>query len=135
MIEINSIAKMNTSSSSSFGTTSSPSSKPAHTHNKNKNAIDDTVTINEKVYLTKNQYAVSNIICNAYEKSVSEYMGEALVQTMETDIEDGNFCDVLLDRLDEADKDDKKNKNNSPSPPVSNTINSDLDMLNKLQTK
>jgi sulfur relay (sulfurtransferase) DsrC/TusE family protein len=120
---------MNDSSSSS--STSTSSSKLNHTHNKNKNTVDDTITINEKINLTKKQYEVLNMICNLYETSISEYMKDALVQSMKNDVEDGNFCDVLLEKLNE---DDKKKKNNSPSPAPFDTINSDLDMLKKLQT-
>jgi hypothetical protein len=109
---------------------SSPaSSKPIHTHNKNKNAADDTITINEKISLTKNQYEVLNMICNSYEKSISEYMQEALVRSMQSDIEYGNLCDVLLDKLDGDDK-----KENSPSPSSPNIIKSDLEILKTLQT-
>jgi hypothetical protein len=50
--------------------------------------------------LTTQQYEVLNVVCNTYEKSVSEYMGEALVEAMRSDIEEGNFCDALLDKLD-----------------------------------
>jgi hypothetical protein len=39
-------------------------------------------------------------------------MQEALVEAMQYDIEEGNFCDVLLGKLDE---DDEKKKINSLS--------------------
>jgi len=90
---------------------SSLSSKPTHISNRNKNDVDDTIVINEKINLTKNQYKVLNMICNSYEKSISKYMQEALVQSNTSDIEDGNLCDVLL-KLNE----DNKKKSNSPSP-------------------
>jgi hypothetical protein len=90
-----------------------------HTRNKYKSAVDDTIAINEKISLTRNQYEVLNMICNSYEKSISEYMQEALARAMQSDIEDGNLCDVLLDKLDEDhdDKETKQNNNNSPSIP------------------
>ena len=44
------------------------------------------VTINEKVNLTKIQYGVLNTICDTYEQSVSEYMHEALIESMRFDI-------------------------------------------------
>jgi sulfur relay (sulfurtransferase) DsrC/TusE family protein len=89
MIEINSVAKMDTSSS--LEATPSPSSKPTYTRNKNKSGVDDTIAVNEKISLTKNQYEVLNMICKSYEKSISEYMQEALVRTMQSDIEDGLY--------------------------------------------
>jgi hypothetical protein len=130
VIGINSVAKMDTSSS--LEATPSPSSKPTYTRNKNKSGVDDTIAVNEKISLTKNQYEVLNMICKSYEKSISEYMQEALVRTMQSDIEDGNLCDVLLDRLDGDDDKEMKQNNNSPSTP--STINNDLEMLKKLQT-
>jgi hypothetical protein len=63
--------------------------------------------------------------------SFSDYMQQALVEAMRFDIEEGNFCDTLLEKID----DDDKSKNNSPSSPAPNPINSDLDMLKKLQTQ
>jgi hypothetical protein len=130
---INIITKMN-ASSSSLGATSSPSSKPTQAHNKNKSAVEDTIVINEKIDLTKNQYEILNIICKSYDKSISEYMQEALVRSMQSDIEDGNLCDVLLDKLDEVDNDDKEMQQNNDSASSPNTINDDLEMLKKLQT-
>ena len=121
-------------SRSSLGETSSLSSKPTHICNKDKSAVDDTIAINEKISLTRNQYEVLNMICNSYEKSISEYMQEALVRSMQSDIEDGNLCDVLLDKLDEVDNDDKEMQQNNDSASSPNTINDDLEMLKKLQT-
>ena len=109
-------------------------SKPTREHNKTKNAIHDTITTNEKINLTNNQYEVLNIICKSYEKSISEYMQEALVRSMQSDIEDGNLCDLLLDKIDEDDDDDKETKQNNNSPSTPNTSNNDLDLLKKLQT-
>jgi hypothetical protein len=114
MNKINSYSKMSNSSSS----------KLTHT---DKDAVDDIITINEKINLTKEQHEVLNMICNSYETSISEYMKEALIQSMKNDVEDGDFCDVLLEKLD---GNHRKNKNTSPSP--SNTINNDLDMLKNL---
>jgi hypothetical protein len=86
------IAKMNNSSSlssSSLTTTSPSSSKLTHTHNKNKDTVvDDVITINEKVNLTKHQHHVLKIICDTYETSLSEYMKQALVEAMRFDIEE-----------------------------------------------
>ena len=90
----------------------------------------DLVTINEKVNLTKDQHEVLNIICNTYQISISEYMQQALVEAMKFDREEGNFCDTLLEKID----DDKKD-NNSPSSPAPDLMNSDPDLLKKLQTR
>jgi hypothetical protein len=40
--------------------------------------------------------------------AVSEYMQEALVEAMRFDIEEGNFSDVLLEKLDEGNKNKKQ---------------------------
>jgi hypothetical protein len=58
-------------------------------------------------------------------------MQEALVLSMQSDIEYGNLCDVLLDKLD---GDDKKENSPSPSPSSPNIIKSDLEILKMLQT-
>src|SRR5438094_3512393 len=77
------------------------SSKLANTQNKNKNkdSIDDVITINEKVNLTKKQHQVLKVICDTYETSFSEYMQQALVEAMRFDIEEGNFSDTLLEKI------------------------------------
>jgi hypothetical protein len=89
---------------------SSTSSKLTETYSKNSG--NGLVTINEKVDLTKDQLGVLNIICNTYQISISQYMQEALVEAMKFDIEEGNFCDTLLEKID----DDDKKGNNSPTP-------------------
>src|SRR6188472_2471531 len=97
---------------------SSPSSKVNETYSKDP---ADLVTINEKVNVTKDQHEVLNIICNTYQISISEYMQEALVEAMKFDIEEGNFCDTLLEKI--GDNDSKKD-NSSPT-----SMNNELDML------
>jgi anti-sigma28 factor (negative regulator of flagellin synthesis) len=114
---------MNSSSSNPSGPTSTTTTtKQTHIHNNNnnKNAISDSITINEKINLTKKQHEILNMICNSYGMSISKYIQEALVQTMRSDIEDGDLSDVLLDKLDEYD-----NNNNKPHPTSSapNTAN------------
>ena len=42
---------------------------------------------------------------------------EALVEAMKFDLEEGNFCDVLLGKI--TDEDNDKKKNNSPPSPTS----------------
>jgi hypothetical protein len=112
------------SSSSSFA-----SSKVNKTYSKGPANL---VTINEKVNLTKDQQEVLNIICNTYQISISEYMQEALVEAMKFDLEEGNFCDVLLGKIIQEEDDNKKN--NSP-PPFPTLTNNELDMLRKLHTQ
>jgi hypothetical protein len=90
----------------------------------------DIVTINEKVNLTKKQHQVLKIICDTYETSFSEYMQQALVEAMRFDIEEGNFSDALLEKIG---GEDSKKDNNSPASPFAPDVNSDLDLLKKLQ--
>src|SRR5436305_1464204 len=75
------------------------SSNLTNTQNKNKASIDDVITINEKVNLTKKQHQVLKVICDTYETSFSEYMQQALVEAMRFDIEEGNFSDTLLEKI------------------------------------
>ena len=102
-------------------------SEISHTHS---NKQDDFITITEKIKLRKDQYEVLKIICDTYQTSLSEYMQEALIEAMKFDIEEGNFCDTLLEKID----DDKKD-NNFPSSPAPDLMNTDLDLLKKLQTQ
>jgi hypothetical protein len=99
----------------------------------NSNKEEDFITITEKIKLKKDQYEVLKIICDTYQTSFSEYMQEALIEAMKFDIEEGNFCDTLLEKIHKY----NKSKNNSPSPdPLDpDLMNSDLDMLKKLQTQ
>jgi hypothetical protein len=133
------ISKMNnssslSSSSSSVGTL--PSSKSTHTYNKNKDTVDSVITINEKVNLTKHQHHVLKIICDTYQISLSEYMQQALVEAMRFDIEEGNFCDALLEKIGGEDrKKDTSPSSTSPAPFAPDPMNSDLDLLKKLQTQ
>jgi hypothetical protein len=106
---------MNNSSSlsSSSVATSQSSSKLTHTQSKNKDTVvDDVITINEKVNLTKQQHQVLKIICDTYQISLSEYMQQALVEAMRFDIEEGNFSEALLEKIG---GEDSKKDNNSPS--------------------
>jgi hypothetical protein len=94
---------MNSQSSSSASSSTTTSIPPKVIQTKNS----ELVTINEKVNLTKEQNEVLQMICNSYEMPISEYMQEALVEAMRFDIEEGNFSDVLLEKLGE----DKKKEN------------------------
>jgi hypothetical protein len=110
---------MNSQSSSSASSSTTTSIPPKVIQTKNS----ELVTINEKVNLTKEQNEVLQMICNSYEMPISEYMQEALVEAMRFDIEEGNFSDVLLEKLGE----DKK-KENANSTQHSSTQN-ELDVF------
>ena len=85
------------------------------------------ITIREKINLTKNQHEVLRMICNSYEMTISEYMQQALVEAMRFDIEEGNFSDVLLGKIDEGNK--KKDDFKSTQPSL---MSDDLDIFKKL---
>jgi hypothetical protein len=102
----------------------------------NSNKEDDFITITEKIKLKKDQYEVLKIICDTYHTSLSKYIQEAVIEAMKFDIEEGNFSDALLEKIDN----DDKSKNNSPphSSPSSlgsDMIKSDLDLLKKLHSE
>jgi hypothetical protein len=77
----------------------SAASAPPKVIQTNKKDPGELVTINERVNLTKEQNEVLQMVCNSYGMTVSEYMQEALVEAMRFDIEEGNFSDVLLEKL------------------------------------
>ena len=109
------------------------SKSEAEVSHTNSNKKEDFITITEKIKLKKDQYEVLKIICDTYQTSFSEYMQEALIEAMKFDIEEGNFCDTLLEKLEKIDK-YNKSKNNSPSslaPLDPDLMNSDLDLLKK----
>ena len=100
----------------------------------NSNKKDDSITITEKIKLKKDQYEVLKIICDTYQTSFPEYIQEAIIEAMKFDVEEGNFCDTLLEKIDS----DDKSKNSSPSfpaPLAPDLMNSDRDLLKKLQTQ
>jgi hypothetical protein len=113
---------MNTPSSSVSTSTSVPP-KVVKTNNEK---LNNMVTINEKVNLTKKQNEVLHMICNSYEMTISEYMQQALVEAMKFDIEEGNFSDVLLGKIDEGNK--KKDDGSSTQSSIMN----DVDIFKKL---
>jgi hypothetical protein len=82
------------------GSTFVLSSKPGNSFNGKNKLSDEVITINETISLTKNQHQALKIVCDIYQQSFSEYIQEALVQTMRSDIDDGNLSIVLLERLD-----------------------------------
>ena len=81
--------------------TTASSLSPKAGNGKDNNSDDTMITINENVTLTKNQHQALKIVCDIYQQSFSEYIQEALVQTMKSDIEDGNLSINLLERLDD----------------------------------
>ena len=113
------------------------STKSTHTNEKNKDNVSNSViTINEKVNLTKQQHHVLKIICDTYEMSFSNYIQQALIEAMRFDIEEGNLCDALLEKIG-SDDGKKYNKSSSPSSVSlrSDLMKNDLDLLKKLQTQ
>jgi hypothetical protein len=120
------------SSSSLSSTMQSEVDKPDSNNKEN-----DIITLTEKIKLKKEQYEVLKIICDTYQSSFSQYIQESIIEAMRFDIEEGNFCDTLLEKIDNEDK--SKNKNNSLSSSsgslASDLMKSDLDLLKKLQTE
>jgi hypothetical protein len=98
---------------------------------KNKHSIDDVITINEKVNLTKQQHQVLKIICDTYETSFSEYMQQALVEAMRFDIEEGNFSDTLLEKIGSGN--DSKNDDSASHSSVAQSLTDNSLDLFKLQ--
>ena len=93
-------------------------------HNSRDRIENDCVSLTEKVNLTKKQYEVLKIVCDTYQKSIPEYMQEALVEVMRTDIEEGNFCDALLDKLGGEDQEEEKGMKSSPPTFMKDNIDS-----------
>jgi hypothetical protein len=119
------------SSPSSKGT--SGSSKLAHP---DKEMVNNMITINQKVNLTEEQHQVLKTICDTYQMSFSEYMQQALVEAMRFDIEEGNLCDALLEKI--GAEDSKKDNHSSPPSPTALTpdlMKTDFDLLKKLQAE
>jgi hypothetical protein len=56
--------------------------------------------IDQPFILTNDQTELLKIISKAHDKSISEYIQKAVIETMKTEIEFGDFCDILLDKLD-----------------------------------
>jgi len=109
------------------------SSKLTSTNTQNKASIDNFITFNEKVNLTKQQYQVLKIICDTYETSVSEYTQQALVEAMRFDIEEGNFSDTLLEKIGIGDS--KHGNSSSSSSLTTDLTNSDLDLVKQLHAQ
>jgi hypothetical protein len=112
-------SKVNSQSSVSSAFSSTTSIPPKDVQTK----TSELVAINEKVSLTKEQNEVLRMICNSYEMTFSEYMQQAIVESMRFDIEEGNFTDVLLEKLG---IETRKKEHDSNQP---NTLKGMLDKL------
>jgi hypothetical protein len=66
----------------------------------NVDVPDSFVKFDQQIIVTKEQFELLNIIAKAHDKSISEYIQKAVIETMRNEIEFGNFCDILLDKLD-----------------------------------
>jgi hypothetical protein len=124
---------LNGSSSSLSSTTQSK----VDNSNGDSNEENYIITLTEKIKLKKDQYEVLKMICDTYQTSFSQYIGEAIIEAMRFDVEEGNLCDTLLEKIDNEDR--SKNKNNSvsssPGSLASDLMKSDVDLLKKLQTQ
>jgi hypothetical protein len=58
------------------------------------------------------------------QRHVPQAYQEALIEVMRSDIEEGNFCDALLDKLDGDDDDKEKRMNTSSSVSFQDDIDS-----------
>lgn len=125
---------MNSSSSLSSTT---PSKVDNDVNSSNKQ--NDIITLTEKIKLKKDQYEVLKMICDTYQTSFSQYIGEAIIEAMRFDVEEGNLCDTLLEKIDHNDKSDNMNKkdpvSSSPGSIASDLMKNDLDLLKKLQAE
>lgn len=104
---------------------SSPSSQSPRVTRRhgNENEVVD-IPLSEKIRITRKQYEVLKIVCDTYQKSIPEYIQEALVEVLRSEIEEGNFCDALLDKLGGKDQEEEKGMNSSPPAFVKNDIDS-----------
>jgi hypothetical protein len=129
---------MNNSSTSAV-TSKKPESEISHIHRNKQN--EDIITITETIKLKTRQHEVLKVICDTYRLSISEYIQEALIEAMTSDIEEGNFCETLLEKIDNDDNKSKNNNNSShpPSPSPDSfapeQMKNDLDLLKKLGTE
>ena len=61
---------------------------------------DSCVVFNQQIILTKDQFELLNIMSKTHDKSISEYIQKAVIETMKNELEFGDFCNILLDKLD-----------------------------------
>jgi hypothetical protein len=92
--------------------TSALTSKESEIPHNQSNKPDDFITITETVKLKRRQYEVLKIICDTYRLSLPHYIQEVLIEAMKSDVDEGNFCDVLLKKIRNKD-DGKGNRENN----------------------
>ena len=63
------------------------------------NIREPRVKIDHQIILTKDQYELLRIISRASNMSISKYIQKAVIEMMKTEIEFGDFCDMLLEKL------------------------------------
>jgi hypothetical protein len=80
---------------SSTSAVTSKSGSEVFNHRNKQEGDDDFVTITQRIKLKRTQYEVLKIICDTYGLYISEYIQEVLIGAMKSDIEHGNFCDIL----------------------------------------
>lgn len=104
---------------------SSPSTQlPRVTRHLNESENDVVnIKLSEKIRITRKQCEVLKIVCDTYQKSIPEYIQEALIEVMRSDIEEGNFCDALLDKLGGDDQKEEKPMNNSSTSYIGDDVN------------
>jgi hypothetical protein len=118
--------------------TSALTSKESEIPHNQSNKPDDFITITETVKLKRRQYEVLKIICDTYRLSLPHYIQEVLIEAMKSDVDEGNFCDVLLKKIEIKDdrKCNRKNNDNYThrATGTSESTNDRIDMLKKLAT-
>ena len=62
--------------------------------------LNSFIRFDQQIILTTDQFEILNVIAKAHDKSISEYIQKAVMETLKTEIEFDNFCDMLLDKLD-----------------------------------
>lgn len=60
-------------------------------------------------------------------------MQEALIEAMRFDIEEGNFCSTLLEKIDSEDKAESNSPRSNLESLADDPMNSDKELLKKLQ--
>jgi hypothetical protein len=96
------------------------------------NSDDTMITFNENVRLTKDQHQALKIVCDISQLSFAEYIQYALVQTMQSDIDDGNIAISLLEMLDDGSGEKENEKSSIDEGKASKSVLDELMALNKL---
>ena len=61
---------------------------------------ESCIKFDQQIILTKDQFKLLKIISSTHDKLISEYIQKAIIEKMKNEIEFGDFCDILLDKLD-----------------------------------